>query len=156
MIFAWPPAHSSLSRYDRLCTSFLWCENLSTKGLRTSQAICNVFPSATALFTGCQRQQSLIKKNTVINLIKAANLGKSTQASHLINQPLQSRLALPKSESLFFSWFSLFTPPCTKLHTQQMHCCFWFFAPAQGYTHLYLFVYCGSSFFHFWTFDLKM
>lgn len=128
-ILAQPPALSSLSRYDRLTHT---PSNLSTKGLRTSQAICSVFPSATALFTGCQRQQNLIKKNTVINLITAVNLGKSTQASHLINQPLQSRLAPAKMNLFFFFFpcFPLFHPPCAKstnTHTDaslfQVLCC---------------------------------
>ena len=59
-------------------------------GLRLWHAICNVFALAVNLFTGCQRQWSLIKKNTVINLIKAGNSGKSTQASHSINWPLKA------------------------------------------------------------------
>lgn len=119
MILAQLPALSSLSRYDRLTRT---PSNLSTKGLRTSQAICTVFPSATALFTGCQRQQNLIKKNTVINLITAMNLGKSTQASHLINQPLQSRLA-PAKMNLFFFFpcFPLFHPPCAQSTNTQTH-----------------------------------
>lgn len=139
-ILAQPPALSSLSRYDRLTHT---PSNLSTKGLRTSQAICSVFPSATALFTGCQRQQNLIKKNTVINLITAVNLGKSTQASHLINQPLQSRLAPAKMNLFFFFFFPAFhsfTRHVRKAQTHtQMHHCFRFFAASQGYTSFYLF-----------------
>lgn len=79
---------SLLSRHDRL--------NKKVLGHHEQFAM---FFMATALFTSCQRQQSLIKMNTLIKLIKAVNLGKSTQASHLINQPLQSCLVLAKSES---------------------------------------------------------